>query len=69
MSQAPSTARLFALVAVALALGVSVSSAQQRQGGAAGITVFDDVNFEGPTVTLRGDVADVLLRSRAPCFE
>ena len=47
------------LVVAVLALGVGVSAAQPRQAGGGGITVSDDVNFEGATMTVRGDVPDL----------
>jgi hypothetical protein len=47
------------LVVAALALGVGVSVAQPRHGSEGGITVSDDVNFQGPTMTFRSDVPDL----------
>ena len=57
MSQTIRSARVIALVVAVLALGVGVSVAQPRRGGA--ITVSDDVNFQGPTMTFRSDVPDL----------
>jgi hypothetical protein len=59
MSQTVRNARVIALVVAVLALGVGVSVAQPRQGGEGGITVSDDVNFQGPTMTFRRDVPDL----------
>jgi len=42
-----------------LTLGADLSMAQPRQSGGEGITVSDDVNFEGATVTFRNDVPDL----------
>ena len=55
MSQATRRARVIDLVVVVFALGVGVSIAQPRQG----ITVYDDVNFQGVPATFRSDVADL----------
>jgi hypothetical protein len=51
--------RLMAMVAGVLALGARVSVAQLGQRGGVGITVYDDVNFQGAALTLRNDVADL----------
>jgi hypothetical protein len=59
MSQTIRAGRVIALVVAALALGVGVSLAQPRHGGEGAITVSDDVNFQGPTMTFRGDVPDL----------
>src|SRR5258708_1323146 len=57
MSQTVRNARVIALAIAVLALGVGVSVAQPRQVG--GITVSDDVNFEGTTMTFVDDVPDL----------
>jgi beta/gamma crystallin len=57
MSQTIRDARVIALVVAVLALGAGVSVAQPRQVG--GITVSDDVNFEGTTMTFVNDVPDL----------
>jgi hypothetical protein len=59
MSQTIRGGRVLALVVAVLALGVGVSVAQSRPAGEGGITVSDDVNFQGPTMTFRGDVPDL----------
>jgi beta/gamma crystallin len=58
MSQTRS-ARVIALAVAGFALGVGVSVAQSRQAGGVGITVYDDVNFQGAALTFAGDVADL----------
>jgi hypothetical protein len=57
MSQTIRNARVIALAIAVLALGVGVSVAQPRQVG--GITVSDDVNFQGTTMTFADDVPDL----------
>jgi Beta/Gamma crystallin len=59
MSQTIRSARVIALVGAVLALSVGVSVAQPRQDGRGAITVSDDVNFQGPTLTFRNDVPDL----------
>ena len=59
MSRTLRNAGHVAWVVAVLALGVGVSAAQPRQAGAGGITVSADVNFEGATMTVRGDVPDL----------
>lgn len=49
--------RLVAWAIACLALTPALSAAQPR--GAGTITVSDDVNFEGATVTFRNDIADL----------
>jgi hypothetical protein len=57
MSHSMRNARCIALVLPVLALGMGVSVAQPRQGG--GITVSEDVDFQGTTMTFRDDVPDL----------
>jgi hypothetical protein len=52
------SARVISLVVAVLTLGAGVSVAQSRQTGR-GITVFDDVNFQGTTLTFNSDVPDL----------
>jgi hypothetical protein len=59
MLQITRTARISALTVAALALTAGVSVAQFRQTGGAGIKVFDDVNFQGAPLTVRGDIPDL----------
>ena len=59
MSQTPRIAHVITLVVAVLALGAGVSAAQPRQSSGGGITVSDDVNFQGATVTFRSDVPDL----------
>ena len=59
MSRTLRNAGHVAWVVAVLALGVGVSAAQPRLAGAGGITVSADVNFEGATMTVRGDVPDL----------
>jgi len=59
MSRTLRNAGHVALVVAVLAVAVGVSEAQPRQAGGGGITVSDDVNFEGNTMTVRGDVPDL----------
>jgi len=58
MSRIPIQARVLSLAVAVLALGTVASVAQSRQAGG-GITVFDDVNFQGTTLTFNGDVPDL----------
>src|SRR5258707_13324670 len=51
MSQTTRNAHVMASVAVALALGANRLSAQQRPA-ATGITIYDDVTFQGGSLTL-----------------
>src|SRR5438876_559827 len=57
MSQTRRNARVIALASAVLVLGVGMSAAQPRQVG--GITVSDDVNFGGATMTFVHDVPDL----------
>ena len=57
MSQTIRSARVIALVVAVLALRVGVSVAQPSQVG--GVTVSDDVNFRGASMTFRSDVPDL----------
>jgi Beta/Gamma crystallin len=52
-------ARVIAVVVAVLALAVGVSVAQPRHRGEVGITVYNDVNFQGATATFRKDVPDL----------
>jgi hypothetical protein len=58
MSGIPNRARVFALALAVLTLGTGLSAAQFRQAGG-GITVFDDVNFQGVRMTFSSDVPDL----------
>lgn len=51
--------RVMAMVVVGLVLSVGLAVAQPRPGDGAGITVYEDVNFQGAAVTIRDDVADL----------
>src|SRR5882757_1327790 len=57
MSQTIRNARVIALAIAVLALGGRVFIEKQRQVG--GITVSDDVNFQGTTMTFTDDVPDL----------
>jgi len=50
---------LIALLVAALPLGAGVSAAQPRRDNGVDVIAYDDVNFQGPAVTLRDDVADL----------
>ena len=50
---------MIALLVAALALGAGVSAAQPRRDDGVGVIVYDDVNFQGPALTLRNDVPDL----------
>lgn len=51
--------RTITLVLAVLTLGVGVSAAQPRRDDGAGVTVYDDVNFQGASVTIRDDAPDL----------
>jgi hypothetical protein len=57
MSQLIGRTRVLALALAVVGFGVGVSAAQSRQDG--GITVYDEVNFQGASATFRGDVSDL----------
>jgi hypothetical protein len=59
MTDQPTFARAIVLMAAMLGFGAVVSAAPQRPFGGAGITVSDDVNFEGATESFRDDVPDL----------
>ncbi|MEO8256278.1 MAG: beta/gamma crystallin-related protein [Acidobacteriota bacterium] len=50
---------LAAALVSAAALGAGTSTAQPRRDDGAGVVVYDDVNFQGPALTLRNDVNDM----------
>jgi hypothetical protein len=58
MSGIPNRARVFALALAVLTLGTGLSAGQFRQADG-GITVFDDVNFQGVRMTFTSDVPDL----------
>jgi hypothetical protein len=51
---------VLSLLVVAAIGTVVVSSAQERQLGGVGITIFTDSNFRGKSATFREDVSDLV---------
>ena len=59
MSHNSRIAAVIALLVAAPAPDAAVSAAQPRRDDGVGVVVYDDVNFQGPALTLRNDVADL----------
>lgn len=59
MPQISRSATVIALLVAAPGLGSGVSAAQPRRDDGVGVVVYDDVDFQGPALTLRNDAPDL----------